>query len=153
MGLAATLSHVALGIVLGALFGIVYALAFPPVRHCYADNAMTAGALGVPLWCFLSVLIFPMMSGQPVQWTAEGMQRLFPELVGWVLYGTSMGLASQLLTDLALWRFGPEPAAPKPPEVEKTHIVILGGGFAGMTTALRLEHAFGADLTVDFTLV
>ena len=34
-----------------------------------------------------------------------------------------------------------------------TRIVILGGGFAGATTAEHLERAFGADPSVEVTLV
>ena len=37
--------------------------------------------------------------------------------------------------------------------MDKTQIVILGGGFAGMTTAECLEREFGADRSVSFTLV
>jgi NADH dehydrogenase len=36
---------------------------------------------------------------------------------------------------------------------EPKHIVILGGGFGGMTTAQNLEQVFGADRSVTFTLV
>ena len=39
------------------------------------------------------------------------------------------------------------------PPCEKKHIVILGGGFGGMTTAENLERVFGADRSIDFTLV
>ncbi len=140
-------------IVLATVVGIAYATWFRFPRHAYVDNMMTAAALGIPLWSFVSVVLFPVLSEQRPMWTAAEMRALVPHLVGWVLFGALLGLASQAASDAAERWLGPEPVPPPPPEPPKRRIVILGGGFTGVETAVNLEYVFGADRSVAITVV
>jgi hypothetical protein len=79
---------------------------------------------------------------------------LFPALIGWLLFCFFLGILSQAAREVAKYFLGPEsPArAPCPPE-KMTQVVILGGGFAGVSTAEHLEKQFRSDPTVSLTLI
>src|SRR5258708_36082668 len=140
--LLATLHYGVWSSILGVAIGAAYSAAFRPTRQAYADSLMAGGSLGVPLWGLISVIAIPLLSGQMPEWSAEQMRSHFPALVRWVLYGASLGLVTQGLTDIAERFLGPETEVALPAPEEKKRIVILGGGFAGMRTAECLEKQF-----------
>jgi NADH dehydrogenase len=149
----ATAGHAGVSLLLGATIGAAWALSAGPTPGAYLDNIMTAGALGVPLWGILSVITLPLLSGQMPEWSAAQMREHFPALVGWVLFGVTLGVLVQLLNEVVARLFGPEPATqPARPEPKK-RILILGGGFAGMTTAECLERELQKNPSVSITLV
>ncbi len=148
VALAATLHNVWLSVLLGAAIGAL-AVLFRVTRFAAIGSTFTAGVLAIPLWILFSVILFPALAGKSPDWDTDGLRSLFPEFVGWVLYGVALGLLVQAVSKI----LGPEPARPVKTITDKTRVVILGGGFAGMTTAENLENAFGANRSVSFTLI
>ena len=144
---------IGLGMFLGALLGVAQVFAFFDLRGGSAiDRAMTCAALGLPFWATINVILLPLVRGQQPQWAAEEMRALFPALICWLLSCFFLGILSQAVRELTQYFLGPESpdrAISRPEKV--TQVVILGGGFAGVTTAERLERQFRSYPTISFT--
>ena len=147
------LGHPLSSVAMGAVIGILYALSTGYTPRAYADNLMAAGALGVPLWGLISVIMFPTLSGQRLDWSAEGVRAHSPELLGWILYGSLLGLLIQGAGDLAERLLGRAPREVPAAPSQRKRIVILGGGFAGMKTAECLEQKLRTNTSASITLI
>src|SRR5215475_9979961 len=151
--LVLTLGHPLLSIAFGVAVGIAYAFFFAPSRGAYVDNLMAGAALGIPWWGVINIILVPLSASETPEWGADQMRAQIPALVGWVVYGSVMGLLVQLFSDLLYRALGPEPPPFDPSTLPKKHIVILGGGFAGMQVAQSLEEEFHTNPAVSFSLV
>lgn len=151
--LATTLGHWGWSLILGVAVGAAYSAGVRPTRRAYVDNLMAGASLGVPLWGLISVIAIPLLSGQMPEWNAEQMRQHFPALVGWVVYGASLGISNQALNGVAEHFFGPEPVSKSRAVSVEKRIVILGGGFAGMRTAECLEERLRTNFSVSLTLI
>jgi NADH dehydrogenase len=151
--LAMSVGHAGSSVALAAVIGMIYAVSMTRTPHAYVDNVMAAAALGVPAWGLISVVLLPLLSGQKLEWRPEEMTSHFSALVGWVLYGASLGLFTQALCDLMQPLLGPETKEVAPVPQTRKRIVILGGGFAGMKTAERLEQELRTNASAMITLV
>jgi NADH dehydrogenase len=135
-------------VALGAAAGLAYVLAVGRL-----GGGMAPATLGVLLWGVVSVILLPLAGGEEPRWTAEGMRLVFPAFVGWVLFSVALVGVARALDAAAAVFLGPPPGPVAAVRAAPTRIVILGGGFAGVTTAIHLEHAFGPDPGVSLTLV
>jgi len=138
---------------LGVVVGACFAAAVRPTRGAFLDTTVSAAALGVPLWALVSVIALPLLAGDEPQWTAEGMRGVFPALAGWLVYGIVTGFLVQAFSDVVTRLVGPEPAPKRRAMPPPTRVLILGGGFAGVSTAAELERLFGPDPAIAITLV
>jgi len=99
------------------------------------------------------VALLPLLHGEEPRWTPEGMRALLPALVALVLFGAVLGAVAHGLSRAAERLLGPVPVPRPAPEPSRRRVVVLGGGFAGVTCARELERFLGADRTVEVTLV
>jgi hypothetical protein len=128
---------VGIALCLGSLLGIAQIFAFFDLEGGSAiDRGMTAAALGVPLWVTINVILLPIIGAEKPQWTAEEMRALSPALIGWLLFSFFLGTLTQLARQISKQLLGPESRRRVLlPSTRKTEILILDGGFAGVTTA------------------
>jgi hypothetical protein len=108
---------------------------FRPRSHA---RALTAGlALGLLWWFAVSLTLLPLLSGGRPAWTMASVGDQLPKLLAVALLSSLAGL---LFQEAAIRHLGGERGTrPGDPARPRARVVILGGGFGGVTVARRLE--------------
>lgn len=126
-------------LVAGALLGVTYALIFRPAPGGHADNVMSGMVLGVVGWVLFALNLFPLLKGSPPMWQIEFAADIFPKLIAYVLQGSLIGLIYGLIC-YRIGLFQPQSQPAQPDSV--TNVVIIGGGYAGVSAAQSMDKAW-----------
>jgi len=146
--------HLLISAVIGAVFGALFR--YLPGGHA---ASLTGGVIYGFLWWLLGPLtLMPAFLRQPVVWSLVQAQAAFPSLVGHLFYGavtglTFHGLAMAYNTRLRPGWLDAVPGLRSGPARSPRRIVILGGGFAGLAVAQRLNQVFARDRSIDVLLI
>jgi NADH dehydrogenase len=106
--------------------------------------------LGCVVWLLHSLTLVPLLAGQTPTWSVGSAVASYPRLVGDLLHG---GLTGGLLAVLLAVRARLVGAATAVPPERLTRIVIVGGGFGGVSAAKEFERLAVRGAPVDVTLV
>ncbi len=138
----------------GVLLGLGFAGLFQPVPGGQVENLMGGMALGVIAWVVLALNVYPALMGHNLMWGASTAGLLFPALIAYILLGALTGLGYGVAHVLLAERLAlVEPPADVVAPPLAMRIVILGGGYAGIAAAQKLELELVNDPSVGIWLV
>lgn len=136
----------------GALIGVAYALLFEPLPRHYVENGSTGLVLGIILWIVWAISLQPALVGNWQSWGADVVVASLPKLISYLILGGGIGLLYSVV-----YEFGAQSLGLLPPVVGETavsqHIIIIGGGYAGVTAAQILDKQLATDPAVRVTLI
>jgi NADH dehydrogenase len=130
--------------VTGALLGTVVGRR-PYGPAVSASGGLLLGLLGWVLWW---LTVDPLLRGTALTWSIAAATTAYPELVGSLLQGALAGTLFHLAVTRLNERPGGRPAEPRVP-----HVVIVGGGFGGVSAARRFERLSLRGHRVEVTLI
>lgn len=138
-------------VVVGMLLGTGYAFLFS--SHVDSTAARLSGGLAYGLLCWLlgPLSIGPLLHGRSPGWSFPEAAAAFPSLIAYLLFGGVVAGAFSVVVTRDRFR----PADPRVQEGAQAppHIVIIGGGFGGVSAAQHLEDLLARDRGVRITLV
>ncbi len=140
------------GLAMGAIIGGAYALLFSPDRNSSAESAANGLILGVIAWVALRLIGFPALLAGGSLWQASDARLVFPGLLAAHFQGGLTGLVYSQLCRLFASRLRLTEPTPEAPKITK-RVIIIGGGYAGVSAAQALERELAGDPSVGIWLL
>ena len=123
----------------GAAGGAVFAAVFRYQPGSPAFSASGGLLFGLLWWIVGPLTAAPLLRGDLPSWSVREAGDVFPALIGHILYGALLGIGFYTLVNVrqpaAPMAYSTEIASRRPP----ARVIVLGGGFAGVAAAQRLE--------------
>ena len=140
--------HVLVSVAAGAVFGAVFR--YQPGG--YAATISNGLLFSLLLWAIGPLTLMPLFMGETPTWSADAAYAAFPTLIDHLLYGGILGFFFYIAVSVYVRR-GNGTVGAEEEEEPATRIVILGGGFGGISTAHRLEQLLWRDPSVEITVL
>ena len=153
LGISLSTAGVALHLIAAILIGVAFGAIVRHQPRAYAAS-ISSGTLYGLLWWIAGPITFGfLLDNRGPNWSLAEASTAFPGLIGHLLYGGMTGLGCYVLVALYL-HIRPElESVAAAEEQPKNRVVILGGGFGGVSVAKRLEQIYARDNSIEITLV
>lgn len=153
LGITLSTTGVLLHIIAAALMGAVFGAL---VRHQPRGHAasISGGILyGLIWWIGRPITLGALFDGRGPTWSLAEASTALPSLIGHLLYGGLTGLGSYVLVALYSIIRREDETISAPADQPQKRVVILGGGFGGVSVAQRLEQLYSRDSSLEINLV
>jgi NADH dehydrogenase len=153
IGLTSIDSGIAMHLVVSAFAGAGYGAVFRYQRGAYAPAISNGVIYGLLWWIVGPLTVSPILMGESPSWSLREAGTSFLNLAGHVLYGGMTGFLFYAASNAYERRVKESLGEVAAPSKSPTRVVILGGGFSGVSAAQRLERLTADDDRFEVTLV
>jgi len=153
IGLTSVQSGIFLHLLVSALAGAGFGAFFRYQPGAYAATTSNGVIYGLIWWIVGPLTLSPILMGRAPSWSLSAAGASFLNLTGHILHGGITGLIFYVLSSFYLSKVTNSTKLAVPPAPPLTRVVILGGGFGGVSAAQRLEGLTAHDNRFQVTLV